>query len=87
MPKFISDNGGILAVLAIIIAVGAAYLEWRIDVAASQAINDAGSVTPAQLAAAIGEIEDNADDIDKLESADERFEGKIDRIVDILLEE
>lgn len=87
MNKFISENGGILAVLVICFAIGAAYLEWRIDVNATNAVNAAGSVTPEQLAAALKDIADNADDIGKLENADERFENKIDRIVDILLEE
>ena len=87
MHKFISENGGILAVLIICFAIGAAYLEWRISENTQAAVNAAGKVTPEQLAAALKDIADNTDDIHKLESADERFEGKIDRIVDILLEE
>lgn len=87
MHKFISDNGGILAVLAVCFVIGAAYLEWRISENTQAAVNAAGSVTPEQLAAALKDIAQNAEDIGKLENADERFEGKIDRIVDILLEE
>lgn len=87
MNKFISENGGILAVLAVCFVIGAAYLEWRIKENATAVINASGSVTPAQLDAALKDIAENAEDIGKLESADERFEGKIDRIVDILLEE
>ena len=87
MRKFIADNGGILAVLAVCFVIGAAYLEWRIQVNATAAINNAGSVTPAQLEAALKDIARNGEDIDSLEKVDERFESKIDRIVDILLEE
>ena len=87
MRKFIADNGGILAVLAVCFVIGAAYLEWRIQVNATEAINSAGSVTPEQLEAALKDIARNGEDIDSLEKVDERFEGKIDRIVDILLEE
>ena len=87
MNKFISENGGILAVLAVCFVIGAAYLEWRISENATAAINAAGSVTPEQLAAALKDIAENAEDIGKLEGADDRFEAKIDRIVDILLED
>lgn len=87
MKQFISENGGIITILIILLGLGGAYLEWRIDKATNEKVNAAGMVTPEQLEAARRDIDRNAEDVDKLESADERFEGKIDRIVDILLEE
>lgn len=87
MKQFISENGGIIAVLIVLMGIGGAYLEWRIDAAATERLNAAGLVTPEQLEAARRDIDRNAEDVDKLEAADQRFDGKIDRIVDILLEE
>jgi hypothetical protein len=87
MKQFISENGGIITLLIILMGLGGAYLEWRIDEATTSQLNAAGLVTPEQLEAARRDIDRNAEDVDKLESADERFEGKIDRIVDILLED
>lgn len=87
MSDFIKNNGGILVVLGVVVAIGMGYLEWRIEVNTTEAINAAGAVTPDQLENALKDILKNAEDIDDLESTDDRFEGKIDRIVDILLEE
>mgnify|MGYP000585931880 CR=1 FL=1 len=87
MSKFISENGGVLAVLGVCLVTGAAYMEWRINVNAADAIHAAGNVTPAQLADAVKDIASNTAAIEKLQATDERFEGKFDRIVDILLED
>lgn len=80
IKDFVSNNGGILAVLAVCFAMGAGYLEWRIAVNVGDAFAAAGSVAPHRMDAA-------EEDIDKLESVDEKLDTKIERIVQILLEE
>lgn len=80
IKEFVSSNGGILAVLAVCFALGAGYLEWRIAVNVNQAFTDAGTIAPHRMDAA-------EEDIDKLESVDEKLDTKIERIVQILLEE
>ena len=87
MKNFISENGGVLVLMAMGFTIGAAYLEWRIEENTEAAIHDAGSVTPEELAAAIKDIANNAEDIGKLETSDQLFQQKIDRIVEILLED
>jgi hypothetical protein len=87
VSEFIKNNGGVLVVLGVVVGIGMGYLEWRIEEQAEAAINAAGSVTPEQLESAIKDILANKESIGRLEKTDERFEGKIDRIVDILLEE
>ena len=78
--KFIQENGGLLAVLAVALAVAAGYLEWRIDRAVTDALADAGIVPEEKITAMEGDIAENKDYI-------RRTEDKVERIVDILLEE
>ncbi len=78
--NFIRDNGGILAVLTVLIVVLSAYQEWRINVAVNKAFTDAGSVAPHRMDQA-------EEDIDDLEAEDDKLDDKITRIIDILLEE
>lgn len=78
--NFLKENGGLIAVLAACAVVGAAYLEWRIDVNQREQLAAAELASPADVAA-------NTESIEDLEKADERMDGKIERIVDILLEE
>ena len=78
--KFIQANGGLLAVLGVCFVIGAGYLEWRIDVNQREQLAQADLASPADVAA-------NTESIDDLEQADLRMDGKIERIVDILLEE
>jgi hypothetical protein len=80
MKKFFSDNGGMLTVGGIALIVIAAYGEWRISVAVEAEFAAEDQVAPHQIVA----IEE---DIDDLEDADLRMDSKIERIVDILLEE
>ena len=56
------------------------FLEWRASVHADQAITDAGMVNPADVAA-------NKESIKDLEDRADRLDNKIERIVDILLED
>ena len=78
--KFISDNGGILVVLGVALALMAGYAEWRISVAVNAKFVEAGSVEPHRMDQA-------EDDIDDLEKEDEKLDVKIGKIIDILLEE
>ena len=87
MSNFVQDNGGMLAVLAVCFAIGAGYLEWRISVNTSDAIDAAGAVTPAQLQLVANTQSEIRQDIDDLKANDTRFDSKLDRIIDILLED
>lgn len=77
---FIKDNGGVLAVLGVAMVLLGAYAEWRIAIAVDAKFVEAGSVAPHRMDQA-------EEDINKLETQDERFDDKIDRIIEILLEE
>ena len=78
--NFIKENGGVLAVLGVAVVLLGAYAEWRISVAVDTKFVEAGSVAPHRMDQA-------EEDIDKLEVEDQRFDDKIDRIIEILLEE
>ena len=69
-----------MAVLAVGLAIVAGYAEWRIDRAVSDALASAGIVPEAKIEAMEGDIADNKEYIRKTED-------KVERIVDILLEE
>ena len=84
MKKFISDNGGILAVIAVVVVVLGAYAEWRIAA-------NVGSVLEAEnlaSASAVADLkEDLEDDIEDLEGDIGNLDGKVDQIIGILLED
>lgn len=80
MKDFMSQNGGILAVLAVCFALGAGYLEWRIAIAVSDQFAANAQVEPHRMEAA-------EKDINELKQSDEKLDGKIERIVGILLED
>lgn len=80
MKDFIQDNGGMLSVLAVFAILGAGYLEWRIAVNVDAKFIAAGTVAPHRV-----EMIEN--DIDDLEAEDTKMYNKIERIVDILLED
>jgi hypothetical protein len=80
VKNFIGENGGILAVLGICAVIGGAYIEWRIAVNVSDTFEAASQVEPHRMDRA-------EEDIVKLEATDEKLDGKIERIVQILLEE
>ena len=86
MKQFISNNGGMLAVLAVVGVILAAYAEWRIGEAVSAKID---AVTLQQISPdKIEAIEGDIKEVRTQHSADsERMDSKIERIVDILLEE
>jgi hypothetical protein len=86
MKKFFSENGGIVAVGVVFLTIVGGYIELRLpsDVEIAAKI-DAAFVAAGQVAP--HEIDAIEEDIDDLEVADTRMDSKIERIVDILLEE
>lgn len=84
MLSFIKDNGGVLAILALVAVLLGAYAEWRIAEKVDERIQgklDAiAAVSPDRMKAA-------EDRITRTEEADDKMDDKITRIIDILLEE
>ena len=78
--NFIKGNGGVLVIVGVVAALLAGYNEWRISVAVTAQFEAASLVNPAS-------VEANTESINDLEKADERMDSKIERIVDILLED
>lgn len=78
--SFIKENGGPVAVAIIALGIGAAYLEWRIDTIASKKVGTVKTIPLAKIEAMESDIADNKEYIRKTED-------KVERIVDILLEE
>ena len=84
MSNFIRDNGGPIAIAVIALAIGAAYLEWRIDEITEIKLAEAGIVSADR----IDGIEDKVKDTREQHRRDsERMEDKIERVVDVLLED
>ena len=81
MWQTIKDNWAQVTVLgAVVVILAGAYMEWRIATNVSAGLAAAGIVPESDIVA----IEE---DIDDLEKADVRMDSKIERIVDILLED
>jgi hypothetical protein len=78
--KFISENGGVLAVLGVVALMMAGYAEWRISVAVSDKFEAEAQVEPHRMDQA-------EEDIKELEAEDDKLDVKIGKIIDILLEE
>ncbi len=78
--SFIKDNGGILTVLGVAVILLAGYAEWRISEAVEKEL---AATVPASKAA----VDANTESITDLEATDVRMDNKIERIVDILLED
>jgi hypothetical protein len=81
---FIRDNGGPLVIAGIALAIGAAYLEWRIDEITEMKLDAAGIVSVDRIDAIEDEVEDTQEQ-HKLDS--DRMDRKIERVVDVLLED
>ena len=84
MNKFITENGGPIAIAVIALAIGAAYLEWRIDEITEMKLAQAGIVSVDRIDAIEGEVEDTQE---QHRRDSERMDDKIERVVDVLLEE
>ena len=81
MWQTIKDNWSQITVLgAATIILGGAYLDYRIGEKIDAKLAAAGFASPTEVAK-------NAEDIDDIEVFQVRLETKIDRIIDILLEE
>ena len=82
--KFISENGGLIAVATVGLVVLAAFGEWRISVAVDEALAAKGFATSDKIT----EIQSDLAEQKMVHRDDrDRLDGKIERIVDILLEE
>ena len=81
---FVRDNGGMLAVLGVMLVVLGAFADWRISVKVEEALGDKGFATSDKIT----EIEEDLADQKVVHKEDrDRMDGKIERIVDILLEQ
>lgn len=84
MNDFIKENGGPLAIAATALLIGAAYLEWRIDEITEVKLGEAGIVSVDRIDA----IEDEVEDTQEQHRRDsDRLADKVERIVDVLLED
>ena len=84
--SFFSDNGGVIAVGAVFLAIVGGYIELRLPSDAElQAKVDAKFVAAGNVAP--HRMDQAEEDIADLEANDDRLDGKIERIVQILLEE
>ena len=84
MIEFIKENGGPLVIAGIALAIGATYLEWRIDEITEVKLAEAGIVSVDRIDAIEGEVEDTQEQ-HKLDS--DRMDRKIEKVVDVLLED
>jgi hypothetical protein len=82
--SFVKDNGGMLAVLGVAIVVVGAFADWRISVKVEDALAAKGFATSDKIT----EIEEDLAEQKVVHKEDrDRMDGKIERIVDILLED
>ena len=84
MNDFIKENGGPLVIAATALLIGAAYLEWRIDEITEVKLAEAGIVSVDRIDAIEGEVEDTQE---QHRRDSERMDDKIERVVDVLLED
>ena len=65
--NWVKENGGVLVIGAVILAILAGYMEWRIGTAVSTQLQAKNIVAPAKIESMEGDIEDNGEDIDDIE--------------------
>lgn len=87
MKEFIQNNGGMLTVVGVGIAILAGYGEWRISTNIDTALKESNIVAAGDLDVIAAKQEAIKDDVSDLKNNDERIDDKLDRIVDILLED
>lgn len=78
--NWIKDNGGMLAVAVVLFAVVTGYMELRAPGIVKAQLEANGIVPKATITGM-------EEDITDLEAEDEKLDGKIERIVGILLED
>lgn len=78
--SWVRDNGGPLVVAGAALTIGGLILEWRIDSITAEKVGAVEVIPLATIEAMQDDIADNKDYIRKTED-------KVERIVDILLEE
>jgi len=89
--SFVKENGGVLAVAGVAVLILGGFNEWRISVAVTDAVQERFDalaeidvVSPITIESMKGDIKDQKE----IHTADAlRMDSKIERIVDILLEE
>lgn len=82
--SFVKDNGGMLAVLGVAIVMVGAFADWRIAVKVEDALAAKGFATSDK----ISEIESDLAEQKQVHREDrDRIDSKVERIVDILLED
>jgi hypothetical protein len=82
--SFVKDNGGMLAVLGVAVVLVGAFADWRIAVKVEDALAAKGFATSDKIT----EIQQDLAEQKMVHKEDrDRMDGKIERIVDILLEE
>ena len=82
--SFLQENGGMLAVLGVAVVVLGAFADWRIGVKVDEALAAQGFASSDKIT----QIEEELDDQKVVHKEDrDRLDGKIERIVDILLED
>jgi hypothetical protein len=82
--SFVKDNGGMLAVLGVALVVLSAFADWRISIKVEEALANKGFATSDKITDIQGDLAEQK--VVHKEDRD-RLDGKIERIVDILLEE
>jgi len=82
--SFLKNNGGLLVVGAAVLALVAGYMELRAPVLISNELSERGLVSTDKVAAMEQDIADQKETHNR---DSERMDSKIERIVDILLEE
>jgi len=75
--NFLKENGGVLVVGAVILAILAGYMEWRISVSVGAKFLAADIVPTLKIETMEGDIEENTDDIDDIE---DRWNRLVDAI-------
>jgi len=75
--SFIKESGGLLVVGAVLLAILAGYMEWRIGAAVSSQLQAKDIVAPLKIETMEGDIEDNTEDIDDIE---DRWNRLVDAI-------
>jgi len=87
VKQFIQDNGGALAILGVAMGILAAWGEWRISTNISEQLAAQDTLSASDMALYTTRQESIQEDIGELKQNDQRIDDKLDRIVDILLED